>query len=39
MKRRNFVENIVLTALGAVLINPLEVLAEKKLDPVKTDPL
>lgn len=30
MKRRNFVINTALTALGAVLIRPLEVLAEKK---------
>jgi predicted alpha/beta-fold hydrolase len=40
MKRRNFVENIVLTALGALMISPFEVLAEKKADVVKTkDPL
>jgi hypothetical protein len=30
MKRRNFVRTTALTALGAVLIRPLEVLAEKK---------
>jgi len=30
MKRRNFLNNTALTALGAVLIRPLEVLAEKR---------
>jgi hypothetical protein len=30
MERRNFVKNTALVALGAVLIRPLEVLAEKK---------
>ena len=29
MKRRNFVKTTVCTALGVVLIRPLEVLAEK----------
>ncbi|MET0637748.1 MAG: alpha/beta hydrolase [Chitinophagaceae bacterium] len=40
MKRRNFVGNIALTAVGAGLINPLEVLAQKKSETVNTpDPL
>ena len=40
MKRRNFVENIALTALGAALISPLEVLANKKADTVQAqDPI
>jgi len=40
MKRRNFVENIALTALGAVLISPLEVVAQTKTDTAKTkDPI
>jgi len=36
MKRRNFVINTALTALGAVLIRPLEVLAEKRTNHMKT---
>lgn len=35
MKRRNFVKNTALTALGAVFIKPLEVLAEKGTIPLK----
>lgn len=37
MKRRNFVINTALTALGAVFIRPLEVLAEKRTNPMKTN--
>ncbi|MEO7978049.1 alpha/beta hydrolase [Flavobacterium sp.] len=36
MKRRNFVKTTALTALGALLINPLEVAAAKKTDPMET---
>lgn len=36
MKRRNFVKTTTLTALGAVMIRPLEVLAEKTTNPVET---
>jgi len=39
MKRRNFVENLALTAFGAVLVSPLELSAQKKADPVKTKDL
>lgn len=37
MERRNFVKNTALVALGAVLIRPLEVLAEKKTNHMKTN--
>ncbi|MEO5893515.1 MAG: alpha/beta hydrolase [Ferruginibacter sp.] len=37
MKRRNFVENIALTAMGAFLINPLDLLTEKKTNNMKTN--
>ena len=36
MERRNFVKTTTLTALGAVLLRPLEVLAEKTTNPVET---
>lgn len=40
MKRRNFVESIVLTAFGAALLSPLEVLAQTKTDMAKgNDPM
>ncbi|GAA3926286.1 alpha/beta hydrolase [Chitinophaga oryziterrae] len=37
MKRRNFAKSTALVALGAVLIRPLEVLAEKKPNHMKTN--
>lgn len=37
MERRNFVKNAALVVLGAVLIRPLDVLAEKKLSHMKTN--
>jgi pimeloyl-ACP methyl ester carboxylesterase len=37
MKRRNFVKTTECTALGVVLIRPLEVLAEKKPNDMKTN--
>ena len=37
MKRRNFVKNTALVALGSVLIRPLEVLAEEKTNYMKTN--
>jgi len=37
MKRRNFVKTTAFTALGVLLINPLEVAAAKKTHPMETN--